>query len=156
MFIYLIFKARSCFNLAEKWAPEAIKAAHEGLALARTNIPKQPKSCASEVAKNMGATDAQMVTVAGFAGGMGLSGFACGALGAAIWMNSLKWCKEHPGKSPYSNTYSKNTLLKFFNETNSKFLCHEITGKRFKTIDDHTDFIKKGGCKELIKSISES
>jgi hypothetical protein len=42
----------------------------------------------------MGASDEEMVLVAGFAGGMGLSDNACGALGAAIWMNTLAWNRE--------------------------------------------------------------
>ena len=75
-------------------------AAGEGLAGAMTGLPGRPLSCASEVAGKMGASDEEMTMVAGFAGGIGLSGNACGALGAAIWMKTLAWCREHPGKTP--------------------------------------------------------
>ena len=47
----------------------------------------------------MGATDEQMVTVAGFAGGMGLSGKACGALAAAVWMLGTRVVKQGRGGS---------------------------------------------------------
>ena len=90
-----------CFNLAEEWAPDAIQAAEEGLE--NEHFARQVPdacSCATEVAKRMGASDEEATMVAGFAGGIGLSGQACGALGAAIWMKTLEWCKAHPGKSP--------------------------------------------------------
>lgn len=62
----------SCFKLAEKWAPEAIQSAIEGLSRGQTDLPQLPISCASQVAKKMGASDEEMVMVAGFAGGLGL------------------------------------------------------------------------------------
>ena len=60
----------NCFKLAGKWAPEAL-------------------SCASEMVRKMGGSEEEMLMVAGFAGGLGLSGSGCGALGAAIWKNAL-------------------------------------------------------------------
>jgi hypothetical protein len=89
-----------CFRLAEKWAPEAIQAATEGLSRAQADLPHMPTSCASLVAQKMGASDEHIVLVAGFAGGMGLSGNACGALGAAVWMNTLARNREMGCKSP--------------------------------------------------------
>ena len=86
---YLLFKARHCYILAEKWAPEAIQSATEGLSRGQIDSPRLAISCASEVVKKMGGSDEEMVMVAGFAGGLGLSGNACGALSAAIWMNTL-------------------------------------------------------------------
>lgn len=139
-----------CFRLAAKWAPEAIQSAKEGLSDHRPDLSQTPVSCASEVAKRMGASDEEMVMVAGFAGGMGLSGNACGALGAAIWMNTLAWCRQHPGKSTLSNPNAKNTLKAFYGATGSEILCNKICGQYFKTIDDHTNFIKNGGCDKLI------
>ena len=87
-----------CFNLAEQWAPEAIQSAAEGLLQEPTHLTKRPVSCASKVLKRMGASDEEMIMVSGFAGGLGLSGKACGALSAAIWMRTLDWCRKNPGK----------------------------------------------------------
>ncbi len=144
-----------CFNLAEKWAPDAVNSAIDGLST-HSSISKPRYSCATEVARKMGATDAQMIMVSGFAGGLGLSGAACGALAAAVWMKSLLWCKEIEKKSPMKNPYSKRTL-RIFNETsNSKILCSEITGKTFNNIEEHTNFIENDGCNKLIEALAKS
>jgi len=153
---FILFKARSCFSLAEKWAPEAIQSATEGLSHQQTDLPPPPISCASEVAKKMGASDEEMVTVAGFAAGLGLSGNACGALSATIWMNALAWCREQTGKSVYPNPNAKNILKAFYGATDSEILCHKISGQCFKTIDDHTEFINNGGCDKLINVLARS
>ena len=155
---FLTGRIFTCFNLAAKWAPEAILAATEGLSRNQKDLPEQPISCASEVVKKMGASDEEIVTVAGFAGGIGLSGNACGALGAAIWMNNLAWCKKHPGKTPpfFRNPSAKNILQAFDEATNAEILCHKITRECFKTLDDHTEFIKNNGCDKLINTLARS
>ena len=145
----------SCFKLADRWAPEAIAAAKEGLARESAHT-STPVSCASEVVKAMGATRDEQVTVAGFAGGMGLSGGGCGALSAAIWMNSLKWCRENPGKSAFPNPRATETLEAFFAAADYEFECHKICGQHFKSIDAHTEYIKSGGCAKLIEALSKS
>lgn len=150
------FSNSVCMNLAEKWAPEAIQSAKEGLSQELKNIPQQPISCASEVAKKMGASDEEMVMVAGFAGGIGLSGHACGALGAALWLNTLAWCRKNPEQSGYSNSTSKEILETFYGVTDSKMLCHKISGKHFKTIEEHAEFIQNGGCHKLIKELASN
>ena len=143
----------TCFNLAENWLPEAIQSAKEGLSQERISTNKKTISCATEVAKRMGATNEEMCMVAGFAGGLGLSGNACGGLSTAIWMNSLKWIKEHPDKSAFKNKKAKATLKAFNKETNSEMLCQKICGRTFKTIDEHSEFIKNGGCSNIINAL---
>jgi hypothetical protein len=147
-----------CFNLAAKWAPEAIRSATEGLSQVQTDFEQQPVSCASEVAKKMGAGDEEMIMVAGFAGGLGLSGNACGALSAAIWMNTLGWCRKHPGKTPpyFNNPDAKKIVKEFYQATDSEIVCHKISGRYFQTISDHTEFIKNGGCDKLINVLAQS
>lgn len=154
MLKYMLFKARSCFNLAKNWAPEAIQSATTGLSLGETELPQTALSCATEVAKKMGASDEEMVMVAGFAGGLGLSGNTCGALGAAIWMKTLVWDREHPKKTSYSNPLAAKTFKTFCAATDSEVLCHKISGKCFKSVDDHTKFIENGGCSKLISILA--
>ena len=72
--------------------------ANEELSKDNTKLIGQPVSCSCEVARKMGASDEEMVMVAGFAGGLGLSGNGCGALSAAIYLDTLAWCRKHPGK----------------------------------------------------------
>ncbi len=145
-----------CFKLAEKWAPEAIQSAIDGLADKNTYLPSQSISCCSEMVKKLGASDEEMVMVAGFSGGLGLSGKACGALSAAIWINSLEWCREFSKKPSYNNPNAEKTLKVFQDLTDGKILCDEITGQDFKTILEHTEFIKNGGCEKLIKGLAQS
>ncbi len=149
-------KFLSCFKLVEKWAPESIQAANEGLSQEQADLPEGSISCASEVAKKMGASDEQALIVAGFAGGMGLSGNGCGALGAAIWMKTLEWYSPKPKKSTLYNPYAKKTLEEFQSATDYEFSCHKICGLRFETISEHTEFIKNGGCDELIDVLARS
>lgn len=152
---YLIFgKAITCLKLSDKWAPEAIHAAVEGLSNQQAELPQLQVTCASEVVKKMGGSEKEMVMVAGFAGGLGLSGNACGALSAAIWMNTIKWCKEHPGKTSYPNPKANETLEAFLGAADYEFLCHKITGQHFKSPEDHTQFIKNGGCGKLIEVLA--
>ncbi|MFH0733062.1 MAG: C-GCAxxG-C-C family protein [bacterium] len=146
-----------CFNLIEKWTPEAIFCAKEGLSAESIGVSKPVLSCSTEVAKKMGASDEEMVMVAGFAGGLGLSGNACGALSAAIWKKTLEWCKVNSGTPPFfKNENAKKIVAAFNNTTNSEILCSKITGKSFKTVDEHTEFIKAGGCSKLIDVLSQS
>lgn len=144
-----------CFKLAEKWAPEAIQSATKELSRKNPHLTQTPISCASEIAKKMGAGNKEMVIVAGFAGGLGLSGNACGALSAAIWMKSLDWCRENPGKSSFFNPEAKNTLKAFHNATGGEILCNKICRQTFRTIDDHAEFIKNGGCDKLMNVLAQ-
>jgi len=148
----------TCFHLAANWAPEAIAAANAGFACEKSAACQRPMSCASEVAQKMGASDKEMVMVAGFAGGIGLSGNACGALGAAIWMKTLAWCREHPGKTfPFFSNTGMNDILKAFDDaTGSEMLCHKITGRRFNSVAEHVEFLKNGGCAELIDLLARA
>ena len=147
----------SCFILAERWAPEAINAAIKGLSNHQGKKHKPAMSCASEVVKKMGGSDEEIVMVAGFAGGLGLSGNACGALSAAIWMKLLDWCRKNPGKNPpyFNNREVKKTINTFYQATDSKILCHEICGQCFKSVDDHSNFIENGGCAKLILALAQ-
>ena len=142
-----------CFNLAQKWAPEAVQSAIQGFS-DRENPVEPCLSCATETAKKMGASDEETIMVAGFAGGLGLSGSGCGALAATIWLISLKWCREVPKKTSMDNPYAKETLERFYQITGSKILCSEITGLHFKTVDEHTQYLKKSGCDYLIDGLA--
>jgi len=146
-----------CFNLAEQWAPEAVETATKSLSEDVT-IVKQPLSCTSEVLNQMNASDEEIVMVAGFSGGFGLSGNACGALSAVIWKRMLDWCRENPDKNPpfFNNKTAKKILTAFNKTTDNKILCSSICGKKFKDLEDHTEYIKEGGCKKLINVLANA
>lgn len=144
-----------CFNLAARWAPEAIKTAHEGLSVKLSTNAKQTKSCASEVIKKMGGNDEEAVMVAGFAGGIGLSGNGCGALGAAIWKITLELVKTGAWKYTLSNQTFDNILEKFYEASDYEMECSKICGKQFKTVEEHTEFINNGGCSKIIDVLAQ-
>jgi hypothetical protein len=146
-----------CFNLIVKWTPEAIQAATAGLS--ESKEPNPPcLSCSSEVVKKMGATEEESVMVAGFAGGLGLSGYACGALAAAIWYKMLDWGKNNPGKSPsyFNNQETRKILRIFYMQTDSEMICESICHRKFLSADEHSGYIKSGGCKNIIEALAKA
>jgi len=146
----------NCFILAGKWAPEALGAAKEGLVLDQARLPKKSMSCASEVVRKMGGDEEEMLMVAGFAGGLGLSGSGCGALAAAVWKNALIHNKKNTGKSANYDPNTDHTLKTFYEETDYEMQCDKICGQSFETLDEHTEFLKKGGCKKLIEVLADT
>ena len=147
-------KFLSCFKLADAWAPEAIRAAEEGLALDPSDLPVRPLSCASEVVRLSGGSDAEMVTAAGLAGGIGLNGGGCGALAAAIWMNALSRIRDKTYKTSFSDPVAERILRTFFEAAGSELDCRVIAGRSFPTVADHTEFIGTGGCGRLIQAMA--
>ena len=103
-----------CFNLASKWAPEVIDAAYKSLELDQSDIPSPCFSCASELKKKMGGTDEEIVMVAGFAGGLGLSGSGCGALAAATWKTILELVKMDSGKYTLNDPVTEGIINTFY------------------------------------------
>jgi hypothetical protein len=148
-------KMLTCFRLAGKWAPEAFGAAEQGLSLELSGLPKKPVSCASEVVRKMGGSEQETAIVAGLAGGIGLSGGGCGALGAAIWMNTLARVRAGSYRYSLNDPVLEQILKAFYEASDYKMECKEITGKTFETVKDHTEFINRGGCKELIDTLAE-
>ncbi len=157
LFKYLITgKTITCLHIAKKWANKAVKSAEDGLSANQDNTTETPVSCAAEVAKKMGATDEKIIMVAGLAGGYGLSGKGCGALGAAVWIKSLEWVKDNPDSKDMYNPYAKKTLVAFNEVTNSEMLCNKICGRSFNSVKEHTEYIKNGGCGKLIDTLANS
>ena len=156
MFKYMLFRAKNCFALAEQWAPEAIEAAKEGLSMDQVDPLLKSRSCATEVIEQMGASKEEAVTVAGFAGGIGLSGNACGALGATIWYRTLEYNRTHKKPLSYKNSIGQKILKAFYQATENKIKCSEICGRNFNSLEEHTQFIKNGGCKKLILALTRS
>jgi hypothetical protein len=148
-------KFLQCFKLAQSWAPKAVRTAKHALGNRPYNF-EHAMSCASEVVRKMGGSEEEMCMVAGFAGGLGLSGGGCGALSAAIWMNSLQYCRDNEKASGYNSTEGKELLKVFRNFSGGKMDCHEISQRRFVNVSAHTDYLKLGGCEDLINTLSKS
>ena len=152
----LFTSAGDCFRLAEKYRPKAIAASKEGLSGEMPAGNKPVVSCASEVAKKRSASDEEAMMVAGFAGGYGLSGNTCGALAAAIWMKALEWRRENPKKTYFAGKKFDPVFKAFDEVTGSEYGCENICKCKFETIDEHTAFVKSGGCQKLISALANT
>jgi hypothetical protein len=144
----------TCFRLAERWAPSAIECAESEVSLKEAPPSVAVRSCATEVVKLMGGSAQEQITVAGFAGGVGLSGSGCGALAAALWLDHRRWSEQHPGKNQLSTPAIKARLKQFKKSHGDNLSCHKICGRRFATLDEHSLFVAKGGCQELIREVA--
>ena len=83
----------------------------------RLEAPEPPVSCAALLARKMGADDRHAVMAAGLAGGIGLSGGACGALGAAIWLIEMARVTEGGGNVEFNSPEATEAIDRFVQST---------------------------------------
>lgn len=148
-------KGIKCFNLADKWAPMAINVVKQAINIKITSENTSCRSCASRVVREMGGSETESAIVAGLAGGIGLSGNICGALTASIWYKALKWLRKHPEKKNYPDDLAKEKIRQFLELTEGDYLCPNLSGKRFKNLEEHSSFIAEGGCNKLVDILAE-
>ena len=138
-----------CLRMAAKYAPVAYKEINTALSETEIEVPSLPVSCASMLAKKMGVSDMHAVMAAGLSGGIGLSGGACGALGAAIWVIGM-------GDSEYTPPRTPDVVDRFVECTDDKFECAKIVGREFESVGDHADYLHNGGCSKIIEVLAGS
>lgn len=142
-----------CFRMAGRYAPDVRSEIDSVFSEDSREAPASPVSCATMLAKRMGASELHAIMAAGFAGGIGLSGGACGALGAAIWLNGLNQPVGIEGFN-YSGTWVSETIEKFLESSDYEFECSKIVGRKFESVEDHATYICGGGCSKLIDSLA--
>jgi len=142
-----------CFKLAARYAPLAYHAIDTALSEENIAAPPQPVSCTTLLAKRMGASKMHAVMAAGLAGGIGLSGGACGALGTAIWIQAMSQPEEPVGLD-FSASWIDEITKSFVESSDYKFECSEIVGRKFEGIHDHAEYICKGGCSNIIDTLA--
>jgi hypothetical protein len=143
-----------CVRMAVKYAPEAFSDINTALSEIHIEAPPPPVSCSAMLAQKMGVSDMHTVMAAGFAGGIGLSGGACGALGAAIWIIGINE-SEGEGLQKMNNPKAADMVDRFLKgPADFKFECSEIVGRRFENIGDHATYLRDGGCSELIEALA--
>ncbi|MBI2863085.1 MAG: C-GCAxxG-C-C family protein [Chloroflexi bacterium] len=152
---YFLMKggAVRCFRMAGRYAQIAFAETQTTLSVIRVEAPPAPVSCAALLAKKMGAYDMHAVMAAGLAGGIGLSGGACGALGAAIWIletNSLK----NGGKVKYRSPNALEAIDRLARCTKNGLVCAKIVGRKFEGIGDHAEYLGEGGCSGVIEALA--
>ncbi len=145
----------SCLGMAARCAKASFREINAALSEAQVETPPAPVSCTAMLAQRMGASDMHVVMAAGLAGGIGLSGGACGALGAAIWMSGVNSLKE--GASQIDNKASEvsNAIERFSNCTGGEFECSKIAGRKFESIADHANYLRNGGCSKILEVLTD-
>jgi hypothetical protein len=147
---------RKCFGGTARYAPLAFDDITAVLSDGQTEAPSAPVSCAALLAQKMGASDMHQVMAAGLAGGIGLCGGACGALGAAVWLVTMNRLKEGAKKLDSMNPEPKTleTIERFKQASGDEFECSKIVGRRFTDVGDHAAFLREGGCTEIIEVLA--
>jgi hypothetical protein len=143
-----------CFRLAAGYAPEAFRAIETALAEDPGEVPTSPVSCAALLAQKMGVSDMHTVMAAGFAGGIGLCGGACGALAAAIWIITMNSSRDGASKLDFQSPEAMAAIDRFVECTDCEFDCSAIVGRKFENISDHAGHLYAGGCSEIIKALA--
>ena len=143
----------SCFGMAARYAPRAFSEIESAISSDQGEAPPDPVSCAGLVARKMGASAMHQVMAAGLAGGIGLSGGACGALGAAIWIGGINVLNKGD-KIGFQAPHAHDVLERFQTSTGCEFECSRIVGRRFESIADHAGYVRAGGCGKLIEVLA--
>jgi hypothetical protein len=83
-----------------------------------------------------------------------LSGGACGALGAAIWIIGMNSLKEGVGKIAFKAPSALDAIDRFIKCTDYEFECSKIVGRKFENIGDHASYLCTGGCSKIIEVLA--
>ena len=142
-----------CFRMAAGYAPEAYSAINTALSEKHIEAPSPPVSCSAMLAQKMGVSDMHTAMAAGFAGGIGLSGGACGALGAAIWIIGMNGRKEGV-KNKVINSRIADTIDTFIRSVDFEYECSKIVGRKFENVGDHAGYLRDGGCSKIIEVLA--
>ncbi len=156
MITYFLIKGGTigCFRMAAQYAPAAFSEINTALSGKHIEAPPAPVSCSAMLAQKMGASDMHTVMAAGFAGGIGLNGGACGALGAAIWIMGMNSLKEGANKIDYNDPRALDVIGKFLKCTGYEFECAKIVGRKFENISDHAGYLRDGGCSKIMEVLA--
>lgn len=141
-----------CAHMVVKYSRLATQEIDETLTGEHDAEPSPCASCAAKVARRMGASDQHVAMAAGLAGGIGLSGGGCGALGAAIWLTALDHPEENIGPD-VGGTRVQALMEQFQAATDYEFECSAIVGRTFDGMEDHSQYVKGGGCAAIIEAL---
>ncbi len=118
-----------------------------------TDPPARPVSCTALLAQQMGVSDLHVTMAAALAGGIGLSGGACGVLGAAIWLGAIERLKNG-GRLSFDLTAPSPELERFLVSADYEFECATIVGRKFANAADHAAYVRAGGCAHIITALA--
>lgn len=145
-----------CLRLAARSASSALGEIDAALAQpAEADVPAAPVGCAALLAQRMGASDLHTTMASGLAGGIGLCGGGCGALGAAIWITSLNSLRAGASKVPLKSPAALALVERFLKCTTYEFECSTIVGRTFESVGDHAAYVRGGGCAQILEALAQ-
>lgn len=142
-----------CFSMAAEYARIAFSQINTIYSDTSTLLPNPPISCAALLAQKMGASGIRAVMAAGLAGGIGLSGGGCGALGAAIWIIGINDGMENT-KTMTGPPGGQDAIDVFLKNSDYEFECSKIVGRQFENPGDHAAYLRDGGCSKIIDALA--
>jgi hypothetical protein len=147
-----------CFGTAARYAPAAQREIIAALSTGPIEALSPSVSCTAVLAQQMGVSDLHTVMAAGCAGGIGLSGGACGALGAAIWIQGMAYLKEGRADDLWTSEVFRSkvedTIECFLESSDYEFECGDIVGRKFEDARDHAAYVHGGGCAQIIAALA--
>jgi hypothetical protein len=143
-----------CFGMTARYASAAYREMSRPFSEGAVEAPAPPVSCSALLAQRMGASEMHAAMAAGFAGGIGLSGGACGALAAAIWIIGMEEGRENPGAIGYQSPRALAAMDRFLQSTGFEFECSAIVGRKFENIEDHAGYLRAGGCSKIVEALA--
>ena len=160
---------KMCGRLHLRWAPHAQELIEKSL------MEYEPKgscsNCAVRTMQNLESTTGLKTgtptLMAGFAGGVGLSGNVCAALSAGVYamttsyqIGRRKKKRDSQFRGSIEELIGKNyrgTLTSFrlkFTEQFGSVLCLDIIDRHFKDVEDHARFVDQGVCENVTNFVS--
>jgi hypothetical protein len=143
-----------CFSMTASYASAVFEEMNTAFAEGPVEAPARPVSCAALLAQKMGVSEMHTTMAAGFAGGIGLSGGACGALAAAIWIIGMEDGKEEMGKIGFQSPRALAAIDRFVESADYEFECSTIVGRKFVDVGDHAGYVRDGGCSRIIEALA--
>ena len=143
-----------CFRMAAGYAPEAFNEINNTFLENQFKVPSSPVSCATMLAEKMNVSEMHAVMAAGLAGGIGLSGGGCGALGAAIWIITMDSGEIEMDGFEYKHPKAQALIDRFIKTTDYEFECSKIVGRKFDDVGDHAAYLRDGGCSNIIEELA--
>jgi len=134
-----------CFGMSARYAKVALRAVESVLGDSEFKMPAAVEGCTSRLARRLGASEEHAIMAAGLAGGIGLAGGGCGALGAAMWLRGVGEM-ERGGKVGYRSPEAAALIERFLPASNYEFECARIAGRSFEDLEDHAAWLDDGGC----------
>ncbi len=166
-------KGRMCGRLHLKWAPWVHQIINKSVTEYKECKPKE--SCANcavqttiQIKSNSGIEMGSPTLMAGFAGGIGLSGNVCASLAVGVYALSISHQLDRSQKkrdSRFRGTFEefigacyRGSIKRLWFDFTGKFgseLCKDIAGRNFRSIEEYASFMEATNCENVIKYVAD-